>query len=275
MAGSPRPDDISWEAVIGCFDAPPFADNDIPAALLEAAPLTLDRKALSFALGEAAKSYAFDYWRQSQPDSNALKKQARAVSVACKQLLKSVGIHQNPLVPPLVEANSLYPFMARGGLFAAAATEGAESGETAVVNALQRVGDLKRWADSLATVADKRGEMKFRDRRKRGRSTNDALNGLLGRLSDIYISFFEDLPSFNTSRSTGSADEAETVLDGTSLEARMYESGDPVPVRFARLLWEVSAALRHRGIPAPETPGAMAQAWYRWKREFGVMHGLQ
>jgi hypothetical protein len=264
-----RPQNIRWEDVERCFTDPIFDIEKIESLLLnigEELPPNRDREDLVGALNSAASGYAFDYWRQVQPSASEELEQARALSAACRMVLEAVGITQNPLAPRPIETSSLFPTMGRGGLYASASTDGLRSGEEAVLGALRAVRDLKGWADSFATVARKRMAIRSAMPKKKGRRDNRALSRLLEGLTNIYFSAWDELPALKSSRSTGSADLAEVAVAAGGLEGRMYETGEPVPVGFARLLWEVMTALRERGIPAPESPGAVEQAWRRWRR---------
>jgi hypothetical protein len=269
MSKKMRPDAITRAMVHGCFTDPAF--DRINTAALQLAigkPLAPGRtqEALAVALSNAVASYAFDYWRQVGPDSDTLEAQAKEVSGACRLLLEAVGINQNPIAPRPVEPESLYPALANGGLFASAAMEGAESGEEAVMSALRAVGDLKRWSDALAGIARKRAAMRLPvAAAKGGRPKNHALDKLLESLTEIFFEGWDEVPSVSSSRSTGTPDDAESAVAQGGLEARSYETGEAVPVNFLRMMCEVMAVIRERGLPAPETPSAIEKAWRRWR----------
>lgn len=270
MSKKMRPDAITQTMVHRCFTDPAF-DRANTAALQLAVgkPLAPGRtqEGLSVALSDAVASYAFDYWRQVQPDSDTLEAQAQEVSGACRFVLEAVGINQNPVAPRPVAPESLYPALGSGGLFAAAASDGAESGEDAVMSALRAVADLKRWSDKLAGIARKRSAMKLPGALpKRGKPKNHALDKLLDRLTTIFFTGWDELPTASSSRSTGTADDGESAVALGGLEARSYETGEAVPVGFLRMMCEVMAVIQERGFPAPDTPAATEKAWRRWRK---------
>jgi hypothetical protein len=231
------------------------------------------REELALALSSVTAMYGHEWWDQEKPSEAVAKAQAREVVNSCGSVLNSVGLYGTR---PIAD-ESLYPFLGAGGLYAAAYEDG---GKSAVLAALASVANLKRWAEGYMAHLDKRTAISPPP--TAGRAPNLALERLLDRLTDIFFEAWDTLPALSTSKKVGATSGAgvpdagrralkewEAAIARGGLEARQYETGEPMPVGFFRFLCEIMAALNERGIPAPETPGAVAQAWRRWKADHG------
>lgn len=251
---------LTWETVEKCFPghAPIFTlarTSELLIAMTR--PLAPDRtvEQLAEALSEVTGTYAFDLWGQGQPSADALTEQARMIRKQCSALLSSLGITGERKV----EHASMYPFLAGGGLYAAAA-DMPGGGREAVLRAAQSIADLKAWAGRLAVVAERQSRL---HRARGGRPKNKAYTKLLCELTRIYWEGWDALPGISVSRGVGSVEDARDHEHSTGFEASLYADGAPMPLGFLRFLCEVCRALNDRGIEAPSSPDAVAKAWSR------------
>lgn len=264
MNRSERPG-LSREIMLSCIsgDAPVFTETKAAELVSAVGPMAQGRTidALAVALSTATAAYVVDLWNQSLPTDKALEERANEIKQACRTLLNLVGVTGGREV----SHKSVFPFLAGGGLYAAATLDRRVSGQDAVLRALQSVADLARWSNVVASRAN--GRVAFHGATAANRPKNRAYNELLKELTRLYFEGWDRVPGVSSSRSKGSAEAAELQAGRSSYEAELYKSGTALPQGFLRMLCEVSRVLNDRGIEAPSGVDAVKKAWHRLPKE--------
>ena len=173
---------------------PPLLDADEHNPEVEASPEDMVFAQLARGLNDAARQWAWDERQQTSASPAAKAERAGQIAAKCSGLL---AVLRGP-------DGELLESLGAGGLWAQAAHGGADNGRDAVAKAVASIEQLQGWAAAMA----RRDTRAIRDVRA-GRPSDDAFDGLLGALGDIFLSFWRRAPRLTRDAMNGGAPKGE------------------------------------------------------------------
>jgi hypothetical protein len=240
---------VEWAAVQSFYDEPLFDEARVRELLVSAAlpDKSADKlPAITFALNELAKGFAFDRWNEAQPSSSKEEIRAQRLALACLSILEIVGSGGEEPTP-----ENILPMFGSGGLYGTAALRGEPSGKAAVLNALRGVWLLRQDAGKLVEITRKRQRM---DPPKAGRPEGKSIKRLLTGLSALYFEVWGKAPTVIRAKASSQKAGRSTLIGG--------ESVGP----FVSFIVGVTTAIQHK-LGGPRTfyftADSLAKAWER------------
>jgi hypothetical protein len=191
---------------------------------------------------------------------------ADALAAACREVLVCLGIaprgnSRDMAARKSIQWRSLRPTLGPGALYTA----------SGALDAVQSVQCLEGWATNIRRHYQQKLQAVAKDARgtgrKRGRRKREPLARFFEDLENLYFDLWDDVPAIRRSRTKGDWREAEATMDNGGVVARIYETGERLPVGFLRFLSELFPLLVKRGLEVPATPGAIDKAIRRWWKE--------